>query len=114
MLLKSQHDKTVHLQIEIENICPYPIPKGCKLITRDEKCNILILNPEINNNEVITIKEKKKINLNLKFKEKNKININENYFEFALHSESFGLISKWEKIYIFVKDDSENIEKINK
>ena len=40
-----------------------------------------------------------------------KVKNNENYLEIAVHSEIYGLISKWYKTYIFFKDDSQNIEK---
>ena len=112
IILKSHLYKTIHLKIEIENICDYDIPKHCQLITRDDKYNILILNPNINDNEVIKVKEKKYIQLDFKFKDNYKIDSNKIHLEFALHSELFGLISKWERISLLIKDDNENIEKI--
>ena len=110
MILNSQIQKTVFYKLEIKNVTNYETPKNCKIIIKDEyeECNILIENPNIN-----SIKSGEKINLNLKlkFNDVKKVKNNENYFEIAVHSEIYGLISKWYKTYIFFKDDSQNIEK---
>lgn len=114
ILLKSQISKKIYFNIKINNIGNCPIPKNCELITKQDKdYNFIILNPKINY-DVIEIGKFIDYKLELKFSDLNKVKIeNRNYLELSLHSQSFGLISKWIKIYVYLKDDSQNIEKYN-
>ena len=110
MILSSQINKLITFKLEIKNINNFDTPKNCKIIIKDkyEDCNIIIENPNIN-----IIPKNKSINLDLKLKfiDYKKVKNKENYFELAVHTETYGLISKWFKSYIYLKDDSQNIEK---
>ena len=110
MILSSQINKLITFKLEIKNINNFDTPKNCKIIIKDEyeDCNIIIENPNIN-----IIPKNKSINLDLKLKfiDYKKVKNKENFFELAVHTETYGLISKWFKSYIFLKDDSQNIEK---
>ena len=110
--LKSHINRNIIFNIKINNIGNCSIPKNCKFITKQDKdYNLIIINPKIN--EEIEVGKNIDIKLEMKFLDKNKVEIeNKNYLEFALHSDYFGLISKWVKFYVYVKDDSQNIEKI--
>ena len=110
MILSSQINKLITFKLEIKNINNFDTPKNCKIIIKDEyeDCNIIIENPNIN-----IIPKNKTINLDLKLKfiDYTKVKNKENFFELAVHTETYGLISKWFKSYIFLKDDSKNIGK---
>lgn len=112
ILLKSHINKNINFNIKINNIGNCSIPKNCKFITKQDKdYNLIIINPKIN--EEIEVGKNIDIKLEMKFLDENKVEIEKkNYLEFALHSDYFGLISKWVKFYVYVKDDSQNIEKI--
>ena len=110
--LKSHINRNIIFNIKINNIGNCSIPKNCKFITKQDKdYNLIIINPKIN--EEIEVGKNIDIKLEMKFLDENKVEIEKkNYLEFALHSDYFGLISKWVKFYVYVKDDSQNIEKI--
>ena len=109
MILSSQIYKIITFKLEIKNIYNNDTPRNCKIIIKDEykDCNIKIENPNLN-----IIPKDKSINLDLKLKfiDYKKVKNKENYFELAIHTEIYGLISKWKKSYIYLKDDSQNIE----
>ena len=111
MVLKSQINKTITCNLQIKNIGTIDLPKNCKFIIRNETSNLTIINPDVN---IIKIGEISNFQLNLKFIDINNINLENNDIEVAIHSESFGLLSNWIQLTIYVKDDSQNILIMNK
>ena len=106
MILKSQINKIINLDLQIKNIGSLDLPKNCKFMIRNGTSNINIINPELN---IIKIGEISNVKLNLKFIDLENIKIGNNDIELCIHSDSFGLLSNFIQLYILVKDDSQNI-----
>ncbi len=111
--IKIENDEPIKINIQIKNIGTIDITETCKIICEKEKeneLNLMIKNPNINDSfKVIKTGITKSLTLELICLNKQNIKIGKHSMKIAIFSNSYGIISKWIRIYFFINDNNSDI-----